>query len=50
MSDKKSHTKEVEASKRMLDAAGIQYNLYQPSFKGLLLNFTDFDNQKILDQ
>lgn len=49
MSDKKSHTKEVAASKRMLDAAGIQYNLYQPSFKGLALNFTDFDDQKILE-
>lgn len=48
MSDKKSHTKEVEASKRMLDAAKVEYILYKPSFKGLSLNFVDFDDQKIL--
>lgn len=47
MSDKKSHTKEVEASKRMLDAAGVEYTQYQPSCKGLRLDFTDFDNQQI---
>lgn len=47
MSDKKKNTKEVEASKRMLDAAGVQYVQYKPSCKRLLLNFTDFDDQKI---
>lgn len=47
MSDKKSLSKEVEASKRMLDAAGVQYNLYKPLNKGLRLDFTNFDNQKL---
>lgn len=47
MSDKKSHTKEVEASKRMLNAASVEYIQYQPSCKGLRLDFTDFDNQQI---
>lgn len=47
MSDKKKDSKEVEASKRMLDAASIEYKQYQPSCKGLRLDFTDFNNQKL---
>lgn len=49
MSDKKSYSPSVEASKRMLNAAGVEYTMYKPSNKGLSLNFTDFDDQKIIE-
>ncbi|XP_055296999.1 deoxycytidylate deaminase-like [Sitodiplosis mosellana] len=48
MSDKKADTEEVKASKDMLDAVGIKYEQYEPSCKGLQLDLTDFDNQKIV--
>lgn len=47
MSDKKSDTIEVKASKRMLETVGIQYEKYQPSCKGLQIDLEDIDNQKL---
>lgn len=47
MCDKKSDTIEVKASKRMLEAVGIQYKKYKPSCKGLRIDLEDFDNQKL---
>ncbi|NLP34559.1 MAG: dCMP deaminase family protein [Clostridiales bacterium] len=38
MSDKYAHTDEVIASKRMLEAAGVNFRLYQPKGRDIILS------------
>lgn len=47
MSDHKSHKRWARDAKRKLNEAGVSYNRYQSSYKGLQLDFTNFHNQQI---
>lgn len=47
MSDHKSDTPQVIGSKRMLDAAKIEYRKYKPECKSVNIDFTIFGNQQL---
>lgn len=48
MSDKNADKPEVEASKRMLDAAKIPYKKYESSYRGIEIDLANFRNQRIM--
>lgn len=47
MSDEKANSEKVIASKRMLDAAQVEYNLYIPKARRLTIDFHDYRNQNL---
>lgn len=50
LSDKHAQKPEVIASKRMLDAAGIQYTQYVPACEKIVIDFTEIDRPQNFNQ